>query len=175
MNTHSAVYVIAGAAPPIFDVERLLEVLQRNGWKPCLILTPTAASWLRQSHGDEVLGCPVRVNPRQPEESEPLPPAAAVVAAPLTFNTMNKWSAGINDTLALGLLNELFGERLPIIAAPCVKATLRNHPAYVNSLTRLRECGVRFLQPEDVIIRRKDNLTLDWNRINGELESATNS
>jgi hypothetical protein len=30
-----------------------------------------------------------------------------VLVAPVTFNTVNQWAAGINDTLALGLLNEL--------------------------------------------------------------------
>jgi hypothetical protein len=34
-----------------------------------------------------------------------VPEADAVLAAPLTFNTINKWAAGISDTLALGLLS----------------------------------------------------------------------
>ncbi|MQA08420.1 MAG: hypothetical protein GEU98_07665 [Pseudonocardiaceae bacterium] len=59
-----------------------------------------------------------------------LPNADAVLAAPLTFNTLNKWAGGHNDTLALGLLNELMGEGVPIVAAPCAKMVLRGHPAY---------------------------------------------
>jgi phosphopantothenoylcysteine synthetase/decarboxylase len=38
-----------------------------------------------------------------------LPRADAVAIAPATFNTINKWVAGISDTFALGLLNEAIG------------------------------------------------------------------
>lgn len=36
----------------------------------------------------------------------PVPPPDAFVVAPCTFNTLNKWAAGVSDTLVLGLLNE---------------------------------------------------------------------
>jgi hypothetical protein len=36
----------------------------------------------------------------------PLPPADAIAVAPATYNTINKWAAGISDTLALGILCE---------------------------------------------------------------------
>jgi phosphopantothenoylcysteine decarboxylase len=90
----------------------------------------------------------VRVSPRLPHEQDPLPDADAVVAAPLTFNTINKWAAGISDTLALGLLNELMGSGLPIYMAPCVKSVLRNHPAYPVSIALLRKSGVTVLDQD---------------------------
>lgn len=88
--------------------------------------------------------------------------ANAVIAAPLTFNTLNQWAAGINDTLALGILNELLGEGLPIVAAPCVKAVLRRHPAYADSCKLLESCGVRLLDPEHTVARKLDYVTLRW-------------
>jgi Flavoprotein len=33
----------------------------------------------------------------------------AIIVAPATFNTINKWAVGISDTLALGLLTEAIG------------------------------------------------------------------
>lgn len=96
MSSHPVVYVVGGAAPPIFDIEEPLLLLQQRGWRPCLILTPTAANWIHASDFGELAGCPVRVEPRLPGEKEPLPMADAVLAAPLTFNTTNKWAAGIN-------------------------------------------------------------------------------
>jgi len=33
--------------------------------------------------------------------------------APATFNTVNKWAAGISDTLALGILCEAYGMGIP--------------------------------------------------------------
>jgi flavoprotein len=51
-----------------------------------------------------------------------LPPPDAIVVAPATFNTINKWAAGISDTLVLGLLTEAIGKRLPVVALPFVNA-----------------------------------------------------
>jgi phosphopantothenoylcysteine decarboxylase len=53
----------------------------------------------------EVSGHPLRVEPRKPQDPDPLLPADAVIAAPLTFNSLNKWAASISDTLTLDLLN----------------------------------------------------------------------
>jgi len=50
-------------------------------------------------------------------ESEVFPPADAVLAAPLTFNTIHKWACGINDTVALGLLHELLSSEPQ--SSPC--------------------------------------------------------
>lgn len=38
-----------------------------------------------------------------------MPPADAIAVASATFNTINKWAAGISDTLALGILCEAYG------------------------------------------------------------------
>lgn len=170
MNTRRVVYVVGCAAPPIFDIEALLRLLQDRGWEPCLILTPTAAEWIEASHMGEIAGCPIRVRRRQPGEDDSLPPAEAVLAAPLTFNTANKWAAGINDTIALGLLNELLCEKVPTVIAPCVKATLQSHPAYNHSISRLEYCGAHVLKSEKIVNRQGGDLTLSWQLIIEALE-----
>jgi phosphopantothenoylcysteine decarboxylase len=35
-----------------------------------------------------------------------------------TFNVINNWAQGINDTLALGILNEALGADVPVYAFP---------------------------------------------------------
>jgi hypothetical protein len=57
--------------------------------------------------------------------------------------------AGISDTLALGLLCEGLGLGLPIIAAPFPNVALARHPAFVESVERLRRWGVRMLWKKD--------------------------
>src|SRR5215510_8583012 len=57
---------------------------------------------------------------------------------PATFNTVNQWAAGINDTLPMGLLNELLGLDVPIVVAMYCKAALAAHPAYRPNIGRLR-------------------------------------
>lgn len=135
-------YVVATSAPPVLYLDSLLSRLAERDWDCYAILSPTAATWVDVNHLAEVTGHPVRVEFRRPGEPDPLPPATAIVAAPLTFNSLNKWAAGISDTLALGLLNEVLGLELPIIAAPCVKEALRRHPAYGASVQRLTTAGV---------------------------------
>lgn len=166
MTTSRIVYVIGTAAPPIFDWPTLLGLLHERGWKPYPVLSPIAASWCDLDALSTAAGVNVRVELRRPTEPDPWPKTDAVLAAPLTFNTINKWAGGHNDTLALGLLNELLGEGLPIVAAPCAKAVLRSHPAYAASCKRLTECGVTFLDQYDTLIRdAAGNANLDWSKI----------
>ncbi|GAA2284761.1 hypothetical protein GCM10010415_63360 [Streptomyces atrovirens] len=71
-----------------------------------------------------------------------MPPADAIAVAPATFNTINKWAAGISDTLALGILCEAYGMGIPTVALPCLNSAQAAHPAYQQSLDRLRGMGV---------------------------------
>jgi phosphopantothenoylcysteine synthetase/decarboxylase len=80
-----------------------------------------------------------------------LPPPDAIAVAPATFNTVNKWAAGISDTLALGLLTEAIGKRLPIVALPFINAAQAEHPAFQRSIDQLRKEGIRLLYGPDVL------------------------
>ncbi|WP_228982667.1 hypothetical protein [Streptomyces sp. DH12] len=42
-------YLFCSAAPPVFDVARVIEDAQARGWDVCLGLTPSAARWLEPS------------------------------------------------------------------------------------------------------------------------------
>src|SRR5439155_1100294 len=61
---------------------------------------------------ERLLGEPVRTGYRRADESRP--PADAVIVAPATYNTINKWANGISDTYVLSLLAELTGLGTPI-------------------------------------------------------------
>lgn len=159
-------YIIAAAAPPVRQLDEACVLARERGWQPCVILTPTAASWVDLDALAAVTSQPVRVQPRRPDEQDPLPDADAVLAAPLTFNTINKWAMGISDNLALGLLNELLVAGPPIVAVPCAKMALQAHPAYVPSLERLRVAGVTVVDQAEVIDRGPDGLAcLDWRAV----------
>ena len=111
----------------------------------------TAASWLDVDNLADVTGHAVRTTPRLPHETDELPPANAVLVAPATFNTVNQWAAGINDTLPLGLLNELLGLKVPIVVAMYCKAALTAHPAYRPNIRRLQQTGATVLEGEHSI------------------------
>jgi phosphopantothenoylcysteine synthetase/decarboxylase len=173
MSDAPVVYVIASAAPPVLDLETLVALLHERGWRVCIILTPTAATWVDVAHLEAATASPVRVNPRLPHEQDPLPEASAVLVAPATFNLINKWALGISDNLALGLLNELLGVGLPIVVVPCAKPVLRGHPAYAGSRDLLKTAGVRVLDPDVATIRPDDGfLTFDWEHVATNLEAV---
>jgi hypothetical protein len=170
-------YLVASAAPPVLRVEEFIPALNAEGWAVCVIATPTAASWIDLDALAAATGCLTRVSPRPPrQQGESLPRAEAVLAAPLTFNSINKWASGTSDTLALGVLNEMLGAEVPIIAAPCVKPVLRKHPAYEESIARLANTGVTLLDPDAITTRAEDGLAaFDWPQILAALRDATKS
>jgi hypothetical protein len=73
------------------------------------------------------------------------------VVAPATVNTVNKWACGIADTLALGMLIEGHGLGVPIAVMPYTNTAMAAHPAFRQSLRRLRTWGVRVLFGDDVV------------------------
>lgn len=68
-----------------------------------------------------------------------------MVVCPATVNTVNKWAAGITDTLALGLLVEGQGKGVPVVVVPFTNAAMAGHPAFQTGLQRLREWGATVL------------------------------
>ena len=118
-------YIVAGGAPLVARISGLITAARQRGWDPCLILTPTAASWLADEVPGlaELSGHPVRSAYKRPGEPDVLPPAQAMAVVPATFDMINKWAAGISDNLALGLINEALG--LPVPSWPCPSPTSR--------------------------------------------------
>ncbi|MGY1582197.1 flavoprotein [Streptomyces sp. MN13] len=141
-------YVVVCAAGIAEGVGELIAAAQRRGWEVGVIATPVAMNGFFDTAAVEAAtGRPIRSAWRTPGEPRPFPPPDAVVVAPATFNTVNKWAAGLADTLAVATLCEATGLGVPVAALPRVGAALAAHPAYQDSLTRLRAMGVRFGEP----------------------------
>ncbi|MGH3862387.1 flavoprotein [Actinokineospora sp.] len=139
-------YVVVSAAPPALHVGTLIDSLHDSGWNVCLAATPTAASWLDVGTLSRHAGNPLRHDFRAVE----WPLADAIIAAPATFNTINKWAAGISDSFALGVLNESIGLGVRTVACPYAKPTLAAHPAFGRSLRSLESWGVEVLPNEAI-------------------------
>jgi phosphopantothenoylcysteine decarboxylase len=74
-------------------------------------------------------------------------PAGVVVVAPATFNTLNKMSQGLADTLAHSLIAEAIGAGWPMVVAPSMNPALFAHPRTAQSINNLRGWGVTVLEP----------------------------
>jgi hypothetical protein len=141
-------YVVVCAAGIAAGVGELITAAQEEGWEVGVIATPVAMNGFFDTAAVEAqAGRPIRSAWRSPADPRPFPPPDAVVVAPATFNTVNKWAAGLGDTLAVGTLCEASGLGVPIAVLPCVADALAAHPAYQDSLIRLRGMGVRFGPP----------------------------
>jgi phosphopantothenoylcysteine synthetase/decarboxylase len=134
-------YVIASGAAPTRELPALISALTGD-WDTCVITTPDGSRFFDTARVTELTGHPVRTSFKDPDAPDVLPPASAFAAAPATFNTINKWAAGISDTLALGLLNEAIGLGLPIVTVPWPNVALARHPAFGRSIETLRGCGI---------------------------------
>lgn len=148
--TEPILYVIACGGRPAADLPAFVTTLRSDGWKVCVVATPSALNFLDRTTLAELTGYPVRADYKRPDEPDVLPPPQAIVVAPATFNTVNKWAAGISDTLALGLLNEGLGMGLPIVAVPNPNGALARHRAFAASVAFLRGCGVEILFDPEV-------------------------
>lgn len=142
-------YLVSCGAPATGDAGRLVRLAQAAGWRVQVIATPMGMRFADVAELERLTGSRVRSEYRMPGEPDALPAADAVIAAPVTFNTVNKWAAGIADVFAVALLCELTGAGVPIVAVPLVKAALARHPAFGRSLAELRAMGVRVLFDPD--------------------------
>jgi len=163
-------YVVVCAAPAAANVGEFVWLAQDAGWLVRVIATPMGERFIDVSQLAALTGDRVRIGFRMPDEPDELPPADAVVVAPATFNTINKWAAGITDTFATGLLCELTGLGVPILAVPLLKEALARHSAFGRSLEVLGGMGVRVLfDPQAPQHSRMPG----WPRVLKELHTVT--
>jgi phosphopantothenoylcysteine synthetase/decarboxylase len=144
-------YAVACGSPATQGVGKLVSLAQERGWDVCVVATPDALKWLDIPALVKQTGHPVRHRYKYPGDPDVLPAADAMIVAPATVNTVNKWSAGIADTLALGLIVEGLGLGLPIVAVPYTNRAMAAHPAFGESIERLRSWGVTVLYGDDVL------------------------
>ncbi|MFK4226917.1 flavoprotein [Streptomyces sp. NPDC019890] len=135
-------YVVVCAAGIAGDVGKLITAAQEQNWDVGLVATPPTLGFIDVQTVEAQTGYPIRSAWRSPGDPRPLPPADAIAVAPATFNTINKWASGISDTLALGILCEAYGFGIPTAVLPYLNAAQAAHPAYGQSLERLRRMGV---------------------------------
>jgi phosphopantothenoylcysteine synthetase/decarboxylase len=163
------VYIVVCAAPPALRVEELVELGRGRGWELAVIASPEALPFMNVEGLERATGYPVRSRWRRPDERSSVPDGDAVVVAPATFNTLNKWVAGIADTVASATVSEYLGRSVPMVVAPCVNPDLSRHPTFRRNLQVIADWGVTVLFDDEA--PRSDRMA-SWERIADELEVA---
>lgn len=144
-------YAVACGSPAAGHIGQLVRLAQQAGWRVCVVATPDGRNFIDAPALAAQTGYPVRSEYKRPGDLDLLPVADAIVVAPATVNTVNKWACGIADTLALGMLIEGYGLGVPIVVMPYTNTAMAAHPAFRQSLRRLRGWGVRVLFGDDVL------------------------
>ncbi|MGL5825091.1 MAG: flavoprotein [Nocardioides sp.] len=118
-------------APLAARADDLIAAATDAGWDVAATLTDAAEQWAQPPATAAPLGRDID----------------ALLVCPLTFNTANKWAAGVSDTRSLTTLNELLNSGKPVVAVPMVNETLWRHPVWDGTLSRLSTAGVVFVDP----------------------------
>jgi phosphopantothenoylcysteine synthetase/decarboxylase len=144
-------YVIVCGAGPAGNVGHLVDLARSRGFDLQIIATPAALDFVDVDALQAQSGHPIRSQYTTPNASHPrrLPHADAIIVAPATYNTINKWAQGISDTYALGILAEAPGLGIPVVVLPFVNSALASHFAFRRNVEDLRDAGVRILLGPD--------------------------
>lgn len=145
MSREQVLYLVVCAAGPARRVHTMVHLAQDKGWDVYCVATPSAVEHFPNLHSLEKLtGHQVRTTYRR-RGDEVLPRADGVIVAPATYNTINKWAAGISDNYALNQLSELTGLGTRIVALPFINQALAANRVFQRSVAELRTAGVRVL------------------------------
>jgi phosphopantothenoylcysteine decarboxylase len=127
------VALVVTAAPLAHHTRRTYDALRAAGWRVTICPTSAASDWMGDAPKGDLLAGRIRPD--------------AVICCPATFNTLNKWAAGINDSPALGVLNDALGLDTPVLAVPMVAERLCRHPVWPATLRFLADAGVETIDP----------------------------
>ena len=136
--------IIVCGAGPATAIGTLISQATERGWTVQVIATPAALDFFDPGAIEAQTGRPVRSQYRKPGEPRS-EKADAIIVAPATYNTVNKWAQGISDTYALGILAETTGLGVPIVVLPFVNSALASRPPFRRSVDALRAEGVHIL------------------------------
>ncbi|HEU0086745.1 MAG TPA: flavoprotein [Pseudonocardiaceae bacterium] len=138
-------YLVVCGAGPASRIQEMVRLAQAEGWSVHCLATPAAVQhFLDVAAVTELTGHPVRTTYHSPDGAS-LPRADAIIVAPATYNTINKWAAGIADNYVLTQLAELTGLGLRIVVLPFVNQALAANRVFGNSIDQLSQAGVRVL------------------------------
>src|SRR6185503_9171290 len=145
MTEVKAIYLVVSGASSARIIPDLLQRLVQLDLPVYTLLTDSAHQIispynLADQQGHQLINSyfnPALLNGREP---------GLTLVVPATFNTLNKISQGIADTLPHSLVAEAIGARWPTIVVPSMDSHLAGHPQTLKSVKTLWEWGVTVLE-----------------------------
>lgn len=154
-GNRKVLYLVISGAPAPEGIPELVGQCQASGWRVLVFSMPMGTRFADPAALERLTGEPVRTDYRLPGAGKDFPAADALLACPLTFNSVNKFTHGHADNFAIGLMCELVGYGVPVVAVPHCKPQLASHPAFQGSIATLRSMSVRVLFDPDAPYERR--------------------
>ena len=137
--------LVACGAPLAARVHEVAAAVVQAGWGCVVVASPMGAQWVDARAVETITGLPPSVEQRPITAARRGRLPDAVIAAPITFNTLNKIATGISDTYAAGVLCEAVSLSIPLVLVPMISTRLWGHPAVEQSISALNRWGACFL------------------------------
>jgi Family of unknown function (DUF6166)/Flavoprotein/Helix-turn-helix domain len=165
-DNRDILYLVVCAAPPARNIRDFILLAKAALWDVYVFVTPQSIAFINVLQITQLTGHPVRSEYEFLEELDTLPEADAIVVVPATFATINQWTQGTGETLALNVLYQGSRQATPIVVVPYIQPQLALHPALLKSLVQLSQWRVRVLyQPQASLTSN----TISWESILDEL------
>jgi phosphopantothenoylcysteine synthetase/decarboxylase len=133
-------YVIACGAGPAANLHELVRPAMQEGWDVYVGTTPAGWDFVDLANLTDLTGHQVRRD--YSGRTSGWPQADAIIVAPATINTIDKFAAGIADCWALSVLTECYGHGVPMVFGPNVNPALGRHPRFRANIDELRIWGI---------------------------------
>jgi hypothetical protein len=144
-------YLVLSGAPAPEGIPSLIAACQAADWRVVVFSASAGTRFIDPAELERLTGEPMWSEYRMPGTGTPVPPADAVLACPLTFNSVDKFAHRHVDNFAVGLLCEMVGYGVVVVphCKPQLATARRNASRRRSSSTGegigLRSCPVRKL------------------------------
>src|SRR5215470_731568 len=130
----------------------VLRGLQRAGCEVRVAMTRHACEFVAPLTFRALSGSYVVVDDYAPDNPDPIAHITfsqtidLFVVAPATANVIAKFANGVADDF---VTSTYLASTAPVVIAPAMNTTMWNHPATQRNVEKLRQDGVRILQPDE--------------------------
>lgn len=134
-----------------YKAVEILRGLQRAGCVVRVAMTSRACEFITPLTFRALTGEHVIVDDYAPDNPDPIAHITfsqsidLLLVAPATANILAKFANGIADDF---LTSTYLASTAPVLVAPAMNTTMWNHPATQRNLRRLKEDGVRIIEPD---------------------------